>query len=131
MRLKILLPSQILLDEEVKKITAEGRDGAFTLLPRHIDFLSILAPGLLSYETPSREEVFLAVDGGVLVKCGGQVQVSSQQAVRGGDLGQLRRTVPEEFVQRDEQEEQARVAISRLEAGFVRRFMELQDYGRS
>ena len=44
MQLKVLLPSRILVDEAVTKVTAEGEDGCFCLLPRHVDFTTALAP---------------------------------------------------------------------------------------
>ena len=128
MRLKILLPVQVLLDEEVVKVSGEGRDGAFCLLPRHIDFVTALEPGLLSFETPGGEEVFAAVAEGVLVKRGEEVLVSAVNAVRGGELGQLKRTVEEEFKKLDERETSSRTALYKIEATFVR-FIELQEHG--
>ena len=49
MNLKVLLPTRVLIEEEVAKVTAEAENGSFTLLPRHIDFVTFLPPGLLSY----------------------------------------------------------------------------------
>ena len=37
------------LQKEVVKVTAEAPNGQFCLLPRHIDMVSVLVPGLLSY----------------------------------------------------------------------------------
>ena len=50
MQLKVLLPTQVLVDEPVSKVVAEGEDGSFCLLPRHVDFTSALVPGLLVFE---------------------------------------------------------------------------------
>ncbi|HBE49542.1 MAG TPA: F0F1 ATP synthase subunit epsilon, partial [Cyanobacteria bacterium UBA11369] len=49
MKLKVLLPTKILLEEEVSKITAEAANGSFCLLPRHIDFVTALVPGILIF----------------------------------------------------------------------------------
>ena len=49
MRLKVLLPTKILIDEEVTKVVAEAEDGSFCILPRHIDFVSALVPGIFSF----------------------------------------------------------------------------------
>ena len=130
MRLKVLLPSEVLLDAAVTKVIAEAENGAFCLLPRHIDFVAALLPGLLSFETEAGQEEFLAVDEGILVKCGAQVLVSTRQAVRGPDLGTLRQAIDEQFRAVDEQEKQARAAAARLEADLVRRFLELETHGR-
>jgi len=125
-----LLPTEILLDEAVRKITAEAANGAFCLLPKHVDFVAALVPGLLSFETENEgEEVFLAVTEGVLVKSRQEVLVSVRNAVRGGDLGEMRQIVKEKFMVLDEKEKTARTAMARIEAGFVRRFLEVQKRG--
>jgi len=51
MNLKILLPTEILLDEEVTKVSAEAENGSFTLLPNHIDFVTAIVPGILFFES--------------------------------------------------------------------------------
>jgi F-type H+-transporting ATPase subunit epsilon len=130
MRLKVLLPSEVLLDAAVTKVIAEAENGAFCLLPRHIDFVAALVPGLLSFETETGQEEFLAIDEGILVKCGAQVLVSTRQAVRGPDLGTLRQAIDDQFRAVDEQEKKARAAAARLEADLVRRFLELETHGR-
>jgi F-type H+-transporting ATPase subunit epsilon len=126
MKLKILIPSQVFFQEAVLKVTAEAHNGVFTLLPKHVDFVAALVPGLLSYESPEGEEVFVAVDEGVLIKVGDQVMVSTRKAVRGPELGELRRTVEEEFIVLDDEEKTARSAMARIESSFVRRFLEVQ-----
>jgi F-type H+-transporting ATPase subunit epsilon len=129
MRLKIFLPTEILLDEEILKVTAEAENGSFTMLPRHIDFTTALAQGILSFIDPDDEEHFVAVDGGILVKVGREVLVSTRNAVRGEDLGTLVETVEREFNIIDEHEKVARSAFARMEADLVRRFIELEQLG--
>ena len=128
MNLKILVPNEIFLDEPVAKITAEGGNGHFCLLPRHIDFVAALVPGLLSYEDSDGLERFIAIDEGTIVKCGPEVLVSTRSAIRGGELGELKQVVEERFRVLDERERMARSAVARLEAGLVRRFMELDKH---
>ena len=129
MRLKVLLPSEVLIDEEVAKVVAEAENGSFALLPRHIDFVSALDPGILSYESLEGEERFLAVDGGILVKAGPEVLVSTLNAVISTSLRELRETVETQFRVLSEQETSARSALARLEMGFIRRFLELGRQG--
>jgi F-type H+-transporting ATPase subunit epsilon len=62
-RLRVVTPSRLLIDEEVDEVTAPGALGEFGVLPNHIAFLSLLVPGELSYrQGPNR--YFLAVSGG-------------------------------------------------------------------
>ncbi|MBN1277328.1 MAG: F0F1 ATP synthase subunit epsilon [Deltaproteobacteria bacterium] len=125
MNLKILLPSEVFLEEPVFKITAEAYNGSFTLLPRHIDFTAALVPGILSYEDEKKEENFLAVDEGLLVKSGDNVVVSTGNAAAGGSLGELEQIVDDKFKVMDEKEKQVRTATAKIEAGFIRRFLEI------
>jgi F-type H+-transporting ATPase subunit epsilon len=129
MRLKVLLPTEVLIEEDVTKVIAEAYNGFFCLLPRHVDFVSDIVPGILSFETIRGREEFLAVDEGILIKCGQEVFVSTRNAVKGPDLGQLKRTVKEKFETLDAREKTARSAIAKIEASFVRRFLEIQGHG--
>jgi len=126
MRLKLLLPNEILIDEPVQKIIAKAHNGSFCLEPRHIDFVSALVPGLLMYIAETGQEVFVAIDEGTLVKCGDDVLVSTYNAFRGDDLATLRDKVEKHFVQLGDSERIARSALSRLEAGVIRRFTQLK-----
>ena len=130
MRLKVMTPIRIVLDEPAEKITAEARNGSFCLLPRHIDFLAALVPGILFFENRDGREVFLAMDGGVLVKCGDEVSVSTRTAVKGRDLESLRQTLDQEMLQQDERERKTRTVLARLETNFARRFMEMEKNAR-
>lgn len=126
MKLQVLLPTEIFLDEEeVRKVTAEAPNGSFTLLPRHIDFVTTLVPGILIFEDRQGQERYMAVDEGVLVKAGDEVKVSTRKAVAGKQLGELETTIREQFAQLDEKERSARTAVARLESDLVRRFVEL------
>ena len=125
MRLRVLLPEQILLDTEVLQVTAEAENGSFGLLPRHVDFVTALVPGILTFITTDEREEFLAVDEGILVKCGADVRVSTRNAVLGRELGELKLMIEERFKQVDEFEKKSRDVLYKMEADLVRRFMEL------
>lgn len=124
--LRIALPTRIAVDEPVTKVSAEGTHGSFTILPRHVDFLAALVPGLISFELADGRERFAAVDGGMLVKHGSEVLIPTRRAVVSDDLDSLRSTVEREFMAEDDRERHARRAVARLEADFIRRFMEME-----
>lgn len=125
MRLKILLPFRIfLVQDRVTKIIAETYRGSFGILPRRLDCAAALAPGILTYATEDSEEVYLAIDQGVLIKTGNDVLVSVRHAIGGVELSRLREAVEREFLVFDEHEKSVRSVVAKLESGFVRRFME-------
>jgi F-type H+-transporting ATPase subunit epsilon len=130
MKLKVLLPTEILVDQEVTKVIAEAENGSFCLLPRHIDFVAALPPAILIFESAEGHEEFIAVDEGTLVKVGQEVLVSTRNAVRSSELGTLKQIVEQEFRVLDDREKMTRSASAKLEADLVRRFIELGEYER-
>ncbi len=124
MRLVIVLPDSILLDRKVSRIRGNAPNGSFTLLENHVDFVTLLRPGLLAYEDASGE-FLAAVNRGVLVKRGGEVRVSTLDAVTDRPLGSLRRAVTERFAEENEIETRARQAVAKIEAGFLKRLVDL------
>ncbi len=127
MRLKIFVPTEILLDTEVTKVVARAANGSFGILPRHVDFVTALVPGVLSYVDPAGSERYVGTDEGILIKRSHDVLVSTRKAMCGDDLAALRLVVRRDIVDLDEHERAARSALARLEAGVIRRFIELQE----
>lgn len=127
MRVKVLLPEDILLETEAHKIVAEAIDGSFALLPRHIDFVAPLVAGVVLITDMEGSEIVVGTDEGTLVKCGQEVLISTRRAMIGDDLSGLRMRVEREFRTLDEHEATARTALAQLEAGIIRRFIELED----
>ena len=128
MKLRILLPTEVFIDEEVVKVIAEAVNGSFCLLEHHVGFVAALVPGILSFETEAGE-TYMAVDEGILIKVGREVFVSTRNAVQGPNLGMLRKTIEEQFEVLDEREKMTHAATARIEAGFIRRFLEFQEHG--
>ena len=56
MKLTVWLPTEVLLDEEVTRISAEAQNGWFGLLPKHVDFVTALVPGVLTFEPCGKPE---------------------------------------------------------------------------
>lgn len=128
MDLKILLPFQVLVSgTKVSRIIAENSQGSFAILPRRLDCVAALVPGILIYETPEAGEVIVAIDEGILVKTGPDVLVSVRRGVVGLDLATIHDLVTREFSTLDEQELSVRAVMDRLESGFVRRLATFQN----
>jgi len=126
MLLKILLPAEVMMVQEVKKIVAEAENGSFCLMPNHIDFTATLAPGIFTYELATGGQELLAMDVGTLVKKGSDVLVSTRNAVKAPDLGKLKQVVVQQYDVLDEREKLVRSASAKLEASLIRRFVELK-----
>ena len=128
MKLKVWLPSEVLFEEDVSRIRAEAQNGWFGLLPKHIDFVTALVPGVMTFQPCGQPEEYLAIDSGILVKCGAEVAVSTRQAVRGKNLDLLKEEVERQFIARQEREKAARALEAKLEADLVRRLFEVEKH---
>lgn len=123
MQVKVIVPSGVLAEQPATKLVAEARNGSFCLLPRHVDFVAALVPGILVLTAGDGTETFFAIDEGVLVKRGEHVRVSTWNALQ-GSLGELKQAVLEQFREQDKQEREARLALDRLEANLVQQVLD-------
>jgi F-type H+-transporting ATPase subunit epsilon len=126
MHLKILLPNHVFAEhDDVLRIVAETHEGSFGILPQRLDCAAALIPGILTYETQSHGEVFVAIDEGVIIKIENEVLISVRRAFSGVPLKGLREAIKTEFLSLDEQERELRSVLTKLESGFLRRFSAL------
>lgn len=128
MHLKILLPFEVFAEETgVSRIVAETGAGSIGFLPRRLDCVTSLVPGILIYETQAAGEIFIAVDEGVMIKNGTEVLVSVRNAIAGKNLDRLQQAVEDEFLSLNEHQRDIRFALAKLESGFIRRVVEFQN----
>ncbi|MEI8631775.1 F0F1 ATP synthase subunit epsilon [Vibrio sp. PP-XX7] len=128
MTLKILLPYKVFAEvPNVLRIAAMTPKGSFGILPHRLDCVASLSAGILIFATEDADEVYLAVDEGVLVKTGLEVQISVRNVMRGQGLDELRIAVEEEFMQLDEQAQKLRAVLTKMEGGFIQRLVALQQ----
>ena len=126
MNLTILLPSQELVRwNDVIRLVVSTSQGSWGLLPHRRDCVGVLVPGIVTMETRSQGVVFAAVDAGVMVKTGADIQISVRRALLGADLRLLRATVEHEYAALDQTARDARRVSEKLEAGLMRRLVML------
>lgn len=125
MRVRIIVPGKLFLDQEVDKITAPGAEGSFQILPRHIDVVWTLQSGILIVTTGEKDTYF-AINQGVLVKEKDLIQISSYQVVESTSLEELQETVEKNFRILDEEEKKLSRILDKLEADTLIRLAELE-----
>ncbi|MEH6356316.1 MAG: ATPase [Marinobacter sp.] len=126
MTVTLRLPTRTLFEGSAQRLFATAINGAFGMLPNHTDFVTALVPSVLILTDETGDELFFGIDEGLLVKTGHQVDIAIRRGVQGDNLDSLNDTVLASFVEVDEEERVARSALSRLEAGIVRRFGDLR-----
>lgn len=126
MNLKILLPYKVFTEQEnIVRIVAVTPQGSFGILPHRLDCVASLTAGLLVYQCEGADEVYVAIDEGVLVKTGFDVLISVRNAI--GDLGlsELHQAVEREFLHLDEQEQKLRSVLIKMESDFIHRLTDI------
>ncbi|GGE65061.1 hypothetical protein GCM10011533_16810 [Streptosporangium jomthongense] len=126
MQVTLRLPTRTLFEGRVQRLFATAQNGAFGMLPNHTDFVTAVVPSVLILTSTDGTEMFFGIDEGVLMKKGHRVDIAIRRGVQGKDLESLHETIQATFIEVDEEERVARSALSRLEAGIVRRFGDLR-----
>lgn len=126
MKLRIVTPLAVAVEAEITSLTAEDASGRFGILPRHADFLTVLAVSVASWTSTDGTRHYAALREGVLTVTGGdRIDISTREAVASDDLAHLSETVLAQFraeddAARTEQADQTRLqlaAIRQLVAG--------------
>ena len=128
MKLQVWTPVDSMSFEKVEKIKAEAQNGWFCVLPRHIDMVTALVPGILIFELSGGQTRYIAIDSGVFVKCGGNVSISVRRAGRPADLGAVRSEAEKRFQEIKTKEQSTHALEAKLEAELVRRLLEFEKH---
>ncbi|MGB3365673.1 MAG: ATP synthase F1 subunit epsilon, partial [Thermodesulfobacteriota bacterium] len=62
--LKVITPTELVVDEQVDEVVAPGQVGEFGILPGHVPFITTLNSGELKYKI-GNSETKLVVEGGI------------------------------------------------------------------
>jgi F-type H+-transporting ATPase subunit epsilon len=117
MRLILLTPLHSALTiPDVQSLRGEDATGAFGILPRHADFVTVLTVSVLSWRTSAGREGFAAVRGGTLTVSGGdEIRVATPEAVVADSLDALHADVLARLQREAAAETQARRVVERIE----------------
>ena len=123
MRLRIVTPLSVVLDEAIDSLRAEDSSGSFGVLSGHAPFLTALAISIVSWRQADRER-FCAVRGGVLtVTDGATIAIATREAVAGNDLATLDREVLARFHSDVDAERVAHVETVQLQLRAIRQMV--------
>jgi F-type H+-transporting ATPase subunit epsilon len=123
MRLTIVTPLAVVVDEEIDSLCAEDASGSFGILEGHAPFMTALAISILSWNR-SEGEGFCAVRGGALtVSAKSHIAIATREAVAGDDLATLDAEVLSRFQSEADQERIEHVETTRLQMHVIRRMI--------
>lgn len=129
MRLRIITPLSIVVDEDVKSLRAEDASGSFGILSGHEPFLTALAISIVSWRQAEGER-FCALRGGVLtVSDSSTIDIATREAVTGSDLATLDSEVLTQFQNDADDERVEHVESMRLQFNAIRRMVSRMQSG--
>jgi F-type H+-transporting ATPase subunit epsilon len=118
--LRVITPQSV-FEREAIYLRLRDRTGYFGIMRGHTAFLTLLESALGSYRTAAGEEVFLAVDGGLLSVERGRATISSPEVFEGSDAADLARRIERTRARRSESERIFAKMIDGLEREFVKK----------
>jgi len=124
MKLRIVTPLAVIIDEDALAVRAEDASGSFGVLPGHADFLTSLAISVVDWKRQDGSRHYCAVRRGMLSVSGGkEVAVATREAIAGDDLATLDTTVLDRFRADAEQERGERFEAIQLQLNAIRRIV--------
>lgn len=123
MRLRIITPLSIVLDEDIDSLRAEDASGSFGILAGHAPFLTALTTSIVSWRKGETER-FCALRGGVMtVGDRSDIDIATREAVTGEDLATLDGDVLARFQSEADTERSEHVETMRLQMDVIRQMV--------
>jgi F-type H+-transporting ATPase subunit epsilon len=119
MRLKIVTPARVVLDEEVEALYAYSVDGEFGVLPKHIPMVTPLSIGVLRFVSKG-DARNAAVMGGLFYTDGDSATVLSDNAELASEIDSVRAQHAKERAESRLRERDANVDVKRAEMALAR-----------
>ncbi len=123
MRLRIVTPLSVVVDDDIDSLRAEDASGSFGVLPGHVPFLTALAVSIVSWRLSAGER-FCAMRGGVMTVTGGNaIDIATREAVTGENLATLDAEVLARFQSDAEEERVEHTETFLLQLNVIRRMV--------
>jgi F-type H+-transporting ATPase subunit epsilon len=124
MRLRIITPLSVVLDEDIDGLRAEDASGSFGILAGHAPFLTALTTSIVSWRNGETER-FCALRGGVMTVGGdtSDIYITTREAVTGDDLATLDSEVLARFQYDEDIERSEHVEAMRLQFNAIRQMV--------
>ena len=128
LRLLVLTPDRIALDERVVSIRFQQPDGWQGILARHAPYLTRLVAGVLMYRRAEEEPPqYLVLFGGTLEVKGDEVIVLTTAVERGKTMEELNQRLAERQAEADALALEAYLEFTKVRAALVRALTDLPE----
>ena len=127
MTVRIVTPDNLLFEGAANRVLAEGLDGKFTILLNHAPALIPLGIGELKVVDEEKNELYFAIDTGILEVLNNQVNILSNDAMMAGERGIAMAKMELERVKRKKQNIKVREQLIKSEMELHLLFHQGQD----
>ena len=130
MRLRVTVPTRVVLDREVTYVQAEDPSGRFGILPGHELYLTAVVTSILVYrykDGAGEREGYIAVRHGVLRVTREGVEVAVGEAHTSDDLAALQEEIRRTRQNRSQRSYRATRSLYQMQIAAWRRLMEYED----
>jgi F-type H+-transporting ATPase subunit epsilon len=128
MRLIVLTPDRVALDEQVVSIRFQQPDGWQGILAHHAPYLTRLVDGVIMYRVPADEKTrYLVLFGGTLYVREDEVVVLTTAAEPGETLKELHQRLAEHQAEADALAFEAYIEFTKVRAALVRALTDLPE----
>ena len=118
MKLRIITPKKMVLEEDINSITLPSAEGEITILPNHVNLFSLLKEGIVKIKY-DRKEDFLAIGGGYVETNGEYVNLLVSRAY---DQDEINQTATERAIKEAEENlKKAKTTEERMQAASLLR----------
>lgn len=125
LKLRIVTPERVVLEQEVDEVAACAVDGEFAVLPNHIPLVTALAYDVLRYKSGGSESV-AAVLGGILEVSDNTVTVLSDAAELAVEIDETRARQAKERAEAEKSQRTDKLDIYLSEMALIRAIARLK-----
>ena len=112
--------------EDIASFKGADASGSFGLKAGHERMMSILVFGLVRYRTIDNSQHYVALTGGLLYFCDGELYITTRRYIRGDDYRTVADAIQGVLATEEETMRDLKGSISRLEREMTRRLWRLQ-----
>ena len=111
--------------DNVSFFRAEDSSGSFGILPKHIEFLTILEPSI-AIAVIDEEEEYFAFNGGILSFKKEILTITTKEFVQSSQIGELRGIIEKFFKEKKEKESLFHLNMKNLQKAFFKKMIEME-----
>ncbi len=122
---RIITPQAVETVKNISFFRAEDRSGSFGILPRHIEFLTILEPSIAIAVIEDKEHYY-AFNSGVLSFKNNALTITAKEFVQSDNISKLLEMIKHTFKEQEEKERLFRDSIENLQKAFIKKLIDME-----